>query len=288
MFYIKTLVVAVCLTIALCLDFLCHHWLVKEEVIGQSVRETIKIIKYVVKNGRRLRYNFANEDNLPSHFDMAKHQYDGPFTAQKVNNVRMFLWIVVVLATCGIVFGAIMPIEFAREKLQHRWDGFSKASGLAGCYSKLTIRYNDYFIVVASVAVYELLIYPFLHRCLPTGSILNKFVVGTVLFFFWVLSLLLIEAIAFHKLQSLSNNNASESFHCIFYDDDPQVLITRKNIAYPWHYRWPNLCHIGHNSTGIHLGPNTLSHEGINIWNCLCHLGFKHLATEYHSITVHL
>ena len=139
----------------------------------------------------------------------------------------------VVLATCGIVFGAIMPIEFAREKLQHRWDGFSKASGLAGCYSKLTIRYNDYFIVVASVAVYELLIYPFLHRCLPTGSILNKFVVGTVLFFFWVLSLLLIEAIAFHKLQSLSNNNASESFHCIFYDDDPQVLITRKNIAYP-------------------------------------------------------
>ena len=117
MFYIKALVIVVCLTLALCFDFLCQHWLIKEEIIGQSFRETIKIIKYAVRN-RRLRYDFVNDDILPSQFDVAKHQYGGPFTAQKIENVRTFLWIVAILAACGIVFGAIMPIEYAREKLQ--------------------------------------------------------------------------------------------------------------------------------------------------------------------------
>ena len=228
MFYIKTMVVTVCLTIALCLNFLCHHWLVKEEVIGQSFRETMKIIRYVIRN-RRLRYDFANGDHLPSKFDIAKHQYGGPFTAQKVDNVHTFLWIVAVLAACGIVFGAIMPVEFAREKLQHRWDGFSKATGLLGCYSKLTIRYNDYIIVVTSVVLYELLIHPFFHRCLPKSSIVNKFLVGTVLFIFWVLSLLSIEAVAFHKQLYLNDT----SFQCIFYDKNPQVKIDRKILLIP-------------------------------------------------------
>jgi peptide/histidine transporter 3/4 len=230
MFYIKTLVVAVCLTIALCLDFLCHHWLVKEEIIGQSLRETMKIVKYVVKNRRR-RYDFADEDYLPSRFEIAKHQYGGPFAAQKVDNVRTFLWILAILAACGIVFGAIMPIEFAREKLQHRWDGFNEASGLIGCYNKLSIRFNDYFIVVTSVALYELLVYPFFHICLPKGSIVNMLLMGTVLFIFWILSLLSIEAIALHKQLSLSLNNASSQ--CIFNNDNPQVMINRKVLLIP-------------------------------------------------------
>lgn len=229
MFYIKTMVLAVCLTIALCLDFLCHHWLVKEEVIGQSFHETMKIINYVVRN-RRLRYDFSNDDhNIPSRFDIAKHQYGGPYTAQKVDNVHTFLWIVTVLAACGIVFGAIMPVEFAREKLQNRWDGFKKADGLLGCYSKLTLRYNDYIIVVTSVLLYELVIHPFLHRCLPKGNIVNKFMVGTVLFVFWVLSLLSIEAVAFHKQLNLNET----SFQCIFYDKNPQVKVDRKILLIP-------------------------------------------------------
>ena len=229
MFYIKTLVIAVCLTIALCLDFLCHHWLVKEEVIGQSLRETMKIIKYVVKNRRR-RYEFSDEDYLPSSFEIAKHQYGGPFTAQKVDNVLIFLWILAILAACGIVFGAIMPIEYAREKLQNRWDGFNEASGLIGCYNKLSIRYNDYFIVVTSIVLYELLIYPFFRRCLPKCSIVNMLLMGTALFIFWILFLLSIEAIALHK-QLLSLNNTSSQ--CIFNDKNIWVTINRKVLLIP-------------------------------------------------------
>ena len=228
MFYIKTLVIAVCLTLALCLDFLCQHWLVKEEVIGQSFRETIKIIKYALQN-RRLRYDFENEDILPSQFDIAKHQYGGPFTAQKVENVRTFLWMAAIAAAGGIVFGAIMPIEYAREKLQHRWDGFNEVTGLVGCYNKLTIRYTDYIFVVMLVVLYEFFIHPFFHRCLPKGSILSKFLLGTVLFILWILSLLTIEAVAFHKQLSLSNS----SHQCIFYDENPKVKIDRKLLLIP-------------------------------------------------------
>ena len=229
MFYIKTLVVALCLTLALCSDFLCQHWLVKESrVFGKSLSDIFKVVKYVIRN-RKLRYDFATEGEFSSQFNVAKHQYGGPFSAQQVEDVRTFLWMIAILAACGIVFGAITPIEYAREKVQHRWHGYNEVKGLTGCYKKLTIRYTDYIFVVTLVVLYEFFIRPLLCRWLPKGSIANKFLVGTVLFLLWILSLLAIEATAYNKQLKLKNS----SVKCIFGEDYPEVEIDRKWLLIP-------------------------------------------------------
>ena len=219
MVYTRTLLVAACLSVVICLDYLCKHWIVKEEVTGQSLSEVLKIIRYVVKN-RRMRYEFITDENaleeLPSRFDIAKHQYGGPFTTTRVNNVRTFLWILAVLATCAIVFGATMPVEYAREKIQHRWDRYEDVTGLMGCYQKLTLRYEDYLWVCILVLSYEFVVRPLFHRHFPKISMAGKFIFASGLFLLWILSLLAIESVAAYNSSTAMNSSVIQE--CIFYE----------------------------------------------------------------------
>ena len=220
MFYIRTFTVVVCLSLALCSDFACKDWVVKEEVSRQSLSEVWRIIWYIIKN-RKVKYDFVTQGNeLTTLFDVAKHQHGGPFTSLQVDNVRTFLWMIVILATCGVVFGAITPIEYAREKIQYRWDGNQEAKGLAGCYMKLTLHYEDSIIIVVLVSLYEFFIRPIFYKCLPKGSIINRFVIGTALFFLWIMSLLAIESYAYSKHVNAGLNNSVE---CIFKEDQPEI-----------------------------------------------------------------
>ena len=116
MIYIKALTVALCLTLALSSDFVCKQWLVEQHLTKKPFSEVLKVIRYSIRK-RKVRYEFitGDDDEIPSLFDVAKHQYGGPFTSLQVDNVRTFLKVIAVLATCGILFGAIMPIEYARE-----------------------------------------------------------------------------------------------------------------------------------------------------------------------------
>ena len=232
---VRGLIAALCLTLALCLDFFCKHWLVSEEVRGKSLSEVWIIIKYTIKN-RKLRYRLALDDNkdLTSPLDIAKHQYGGPFTSLQVENVRTFLKMIAIFATCGLVFGAIIPMEYAREKIQHRWDGYNQASGyIVGCYKQLTLHYEDYIFTFVLVSLYEFLVRPVFYQCLPRGSIASRFIVSTVLFLMWILSLLAIESYAYSKLHSSTNNNSLTAITCIFNEDSPVVKLNQTWFLMP-------------------------------------------------------
>ena len=231
LFSVKTLMVTVCLTLAISSDFLLQGWLVEERVVKKSLREVLKIIWYAIKN-RRSRYEFADdddEDKLPSQFDIAKHQYGGPFSAHQVENVRTFLWMLVILSTCGIVYGSLISVEYAREKVQHRWRGYGEMNGLIGCYKTLFVRHEDGIVIVLLCLSYELIIRPFFNRFLPKLSIVNKFIVGTGLFLALILCLLSIEAVAFNKESVMSNN----SVECIFSEKYPEVKVDQKWLLIP-------------------------------------------------------
>ena len=225
------LTVAVCLTIVLCSDFICKQWLVKEEVTRKSLSGVWKIIKYTFKNRRR-RYSLADNDSneLTSLFDIAKHKYGGSFTSQQVDNVRTFLWIIIILATCGVVLGAIMPIEYAREKIQHRWNDYNEAYGYTGCYKKLIICYEDYIFIVVLISLYESFVRPVFYRYLPHGSITSRFIAGTALFLLWIMSLLAVESYAYNRLLGVASNN---SIACIFHEDNPMVKLNQAWFLIP-------------------------------------------------------
>ena len=201
-FYIKTFIVAICLTVALCSDFLFHHILVKEQVAGKPLRVIIGVVRYIIKN-RHLRYTTRNEAS--SSFDIAKHMYGGPYTSQQVDNVRKFLWMLLIIAASTIVLGAVQPISFAQEKEESHLKLWKKTSVIRECYKNLTLRYGYFFFVVVLVILYEFIIHPLFYRCLPRIRITTKFLFATVVFFIWILSLLVIETVIYHELITTSN-----------------------------------------------------------------------------------
>lgn len=240
-FYIKTLFVAVCLSLALCLDFMFQHVLVKEQVTVKSIRVIIGVIAYTIRN-RHLRHNqiAVASDNgaVPSRFNIAKHMHGGPYTSQQVDNVRRFLSVLAVIGLFAVVLGASEPMMYANEKLEHHlkvWQDMPKLPDAAKvCYWNLAIRYSSVFFAVATVLLYEFVIHPLFYRCLPRFRIMTTYWLGTALFLLWVLSLLTIEIVVYHQhllRETVSSNHTiSQLVRCTFVDK-PDV-----HFSHTWWY----------------------------------------------------
>ena len=166
--YIKTFAVALCLTLALTLDFLFQHWLIKEHVTKKSLSLIYKVIKFTVKH----RHSFETEPGEgPSRFNVAKHMYGGPFTNQQVEDVKSILRIFVIITTLSVVCGGISPVEYATDNIENSLWGLSKPKrnfGFARCYERLGIHYSDFFFTIGCVVLYEFVVYPLFYRCLPS------------------------------------------------------------------------------------------------------------------------
>ena len=236
-FYIKTLFVAICLSLALCLDFLFQHALVEEQVTGKSLHVIVRVVTYTIRN-RHLGRNLtavATDNTVPSRFNVAKRMYGGPFTAQQVDNVRKFLSMLMIVAVCAIVFGAMEPINYAKEKVERHlkvWQDTHKKPDVGMCYKNLAIRYSDFFFVTVTVLLYEFIIHPLFYRCLPKLRIASTFLLGMVIFLLWILSLLAIEIAVYHQqLQSVTvndNHTVTSVIRCAF------IHTARVNISYRW------------------------------------------------------
>ena len=233
-FYIKTFFVAMCLTVALCLDYLFHHILVKEPAVhGKSLRVILGVIRYTIKH-RHLRYSLSATSNntIPSRFEVAKHIHGGPFTAQQVDNVRKFLWILIIIATYILVLGSFETLQYVRDKIEHRWTYGLNVADMRLCYKKLTLRYNDHFIVLAIVILYEFAIHPLFYRCLPRVRITTRCLLAMVTYLLWILSLLVLDVAIYH--QHTSNNDTLKSLHknCILLDNH-NITISYKLLLIP-------------------------------------------------------
>lgn len=190
--YIKPLVMTVCLTIAICSNFLCEHWLVKEHVAGRSLSLISNVIKYTIRN-HKFKYNYLNENESLSSFDIAKHRYGGPFTAHQVENVRTFLWIIAVIALCAAVCGVPVPLGYAQGKMM------KQVIITPGCYEKLTIRYSGLVLVTTLVILLEFLVLPAFSNFIPRVSITSTFMLGALATLLWIISLLVIETVAYKQ-----------------------------------------------------------------------------------------
>lgn len=220
MLYVKVLLVAMFLSLAICSDFLFQHWIIKEQVACRDTMKLIwQVVKYTVKH-KSVRYS----EQL-SKFDIAKCEYGGPFMAHQVENVRTFLWMLVVVATFSVVYGAMAAVNYANQKVEVHFHKWQDSSGLIGCYEKLNIRYSHFISTVAFIFLYEFAIHPLLHRCLPKLSITSKFVIATVLFMAWIISMLAIEIVTYHDKLKHGNNTAK----CTF---------TERHEIYTMSYKW--------------------------------------------------
>ena len=217
---VKPFFVALCLTIAMCLDFFFHERLEKEHVAELSLHSILKIIKYIIRK-RKLKHVLTDDGESISVFDVGKQKYGGPFRDKQVENVRTFIWIIFVIAMFAIVCGVIIPLEYAHSKeLYSTLSNGTADKGLSRCYEELSVHYFGYMLVTVVMLLYEFLIHPMFFRCIPTLSIANKFVLGTTLTLLWIMSLLLMESVSYH--------NGLYHSKCIFTE------IQHFEISYKW------------------------------------------------------
>ena len=222
--YTKAFITSVCLTLAVCSDFLFHRWLVKERVNGMSLRSVLKIIKYILAN-RELGCNLADQGEEMSLFDVAKYEYGGPFKPQQVENVKKFIWLIFVIGLCAFTCGIIFPLEYAQDKELYRaynWDVVGDTT-TAGCYRRLGVHYFGYILAVVVILIYELVVYPLCYQHLPSISITSTFTVGVALLFVWIMSLLTIESVSYHHGLYLGNISK-----CVLTE------YSRVNIKFEW------------------------------------------------------
>ena len=214
--YAKPFFVAVCLSIALCSDYMFQHWLVKEHVAGRSLRTIFSVIKYIIRN-RKFKYNYSNEYEPLSSFDIAKHRYGGPFTVQQVENVRTFLWMILVIAMFAVVSGIPIPLNYAQNKMM------IQVISSPGCYEKVTINCFGSILVVVLVLLFEFILLPFLSIFVPRVNTTGMFILGAVATSLWIISLLIIDIVAY------KDNMYSGS--CIFTEEPSKRSF---NIDFKW------------------------------------------------------
>ena len=88
-----------CVSLALCLDSLFNHWLIKEPVVENPFRLFFGVLRYAVMNKyphQRSAFTYW-EDKPYSRIDLAKNKYGGPFTTEQVEDVKIVLRILAIL-----------------------------------------------------------------------------------------------------------------------------------------------------------------------------------------------
>ena len=198
--------VAVCLTLAMCLDFLFGSWLVRESVPGTSDSITViaKVVKFVIVNRNRI------SDEAVDMFDAAKHMFGGPFNNQQVENVRKFLTMIVIVAVGSVTGGQIIVLSYAQEELQLRFSDWNDSS----CYERISISYSDCIFGTIVILLYEIFISPLFGRCIPVLSTVNVYIIGIFLSLLRIFAFLGIEVRAFLE-QSSHNSTTGASKSCI-------------------------------------------------------------------------
>ena len=164
----------VSLTLALCIHFLCNHWL---DVTAQSynpIKQIYQVLNYARKNKYPRNRSALTywEEKFPSRLDLGKDKYGGPFTVEQVEDVRTFFQLLpVLLCVSGLALsehvGAL--VWYLQSSIPYP----SKAFMLAFLEVELPFSMSAVFILL-----YQFLLYPCFANYIP--SMLKKIAAGLV------------------------------------------------------------------------------------------------------------
>ena len=196
--YVGVLVIAMCLTMAIGSDYLLKHWLDKDQVIqgDNPLYLILKIVRFTIKSRRKLIPSQQHHGVL-SNFDIAKRVYAGPFTHEQVEDVKTFFRVLFVIAVFMITCSGLPTVNNICDNLAQHLRNWPEDTSLKGCYEQLSVYYVNYTFLLVVFVVYQIVIHPLFHTCIPKVKITTKFFCSVLLFLASVLSLLGIESAAY-------------------------------------------------------------------------------------------
>ena len=226
--YAAVLVVTVCLSLALCSNFIFNHWLVKENIINNPLPQIRKVVQYTIRNRHQLQRIPSSEEHEDhgalSRFNIAKAIYAGPFTTEQVEDVKTFFRIMGIIAIFMIACSGITSIYTARNQIVshlYNWP--------VSCYKQLNILWLSTNFLLAAVLGYKIIIQPLL---LPkvSLSITTKFIIAVFFHLLSIIALLAIESVSY-QYQVEKNQNVSRCL--LSHSDGRQVDINVYWITIP-------------------------------------------------------
>ena len=216
--YVTVLVIALCLTLAIGSDFILNHWLEKDHVIHYNPLCLIaKVVYFTVRNRRRYGQSFHSQrHSILTNLDITKRVYAGPFTNEQVEDVKTFFRVLFVIAVFMLTCSGLPIVNNISDRLVQHLRNWPEYANIEGCYKQLSVYYVNYTFLLVVFLVYQVIIHPFFHACIPKVKITTKFFCSVLLFLAGVLSLLGIESAA-HIYQLLGQNQTATK--CIYQNE---------------------------------------------------------------------
>ena len=220
--YELVLILVICFnaSVALILNSLFNHVLIKEPATQNPFKLIYKVLVYAAKHKyprQRSAFTYC-EDDIPSRIDFGKNKYGGPFTTEQVEDVKTILRILVVLCA-GCVLHSISDDKYYKETEINSI--FSKYNFLHQTLEKCSSEFitNGFYYISGTLLIplHELFLYPLFGRLLPNIKSHYKFMIGVFLHIIRLTVLLIMTTYSrqlYINSNKVLNNNAT--LLCIF------------------------------------------------------------------------
>ena len=200
-----------------------RQWFYTESGHRNPYRNVLKVLNFARKHKyplQRSAFTYC-DDERPSRIDFAKSRYGGPFTTEKVEDVKAFLRILTLLLGLGATFVMDVPTSYIGFKTFGLHTGnredFINRCKIWAIFESSALRYT-----IASIF---LPIYTFIVLRTYRISIITRLYVGLILYILGTVSMLAID-LAGH-LHSVDDQGSGS--HCMF-------TYTRANDAHALTY----------------------------------------------------
>ena len=223
------LLIPVVLTLCVCSDFLCNKALVKEPPMHNPLKLIYQVLNYAMKNKKpRIRSAFTYWDDKPySRIDLAKIKYGGPFTTEKVEDVKTFFRILGVIYVYTFFIGigimsynrylCIFDARYYKPAVEH----------IDICYKWWVVSRIGLIIIVIGYPFYSIALHPLLSRLFKL-TILSRGALGMSLI---IASLLALTTMEFMEELQHGNQNTTEQA-CLLEKPITEIINHRNTINY--------------------------------------------------------
>ena len=182
------LLLPACMTLALCLDYDFNHWLIKEPVSENPLKLIYRVMRYAWKNKyprQRSAFTYC-DDKRYSRIDFAKQKFGGPFTTEKVEDVKTFwriLFSFIILFLCNAFIMSVHSVAI-NLKYHLKTSSISEKSIIPcsiqqayDCYQKEAVYIAGYLAFIVIIPLYELALY----RMIERFTSIQTFITGILL-----------------------------------------------------------------------------------------------------------
>ena len=213
--YVAVLVIALFLTLAIGSDLLFSHWLSKDHIISNPLPVIWKVIHFTIKAKcqRGWKKNNLQQHGLLSGLNIAKKLYNGSFTSEQVEDVKTFIRVTAAIATFAIAYSGAPSLLHISYVLLQNFQNWSSSTDVAGCFKRLNVSFAAFIFPPVIILVYQTVIHPLFHSCIPRIGITTKFILSIFLTCTAVLSLLGIEFVSYQHQVKLNGTTLVCDLH---------------------------------------------------------------------------